>query len=97
MLRDSLVGSSKRCGWARKFTFRALKNTYRIGRPLCLENPRPEGAECSLAESVPSPFHAEPEQNNDAANAIRLAIELLTPKVGAYPVRSGARPPQRQT
>jgi IS4 transposase len=78
MLRDSLAGSSKRCGWARKFTFRALKNTYRIGRPLCLENPRPEGAECSLAESGSSPFHAEPEQfkfltNNFILPALTIA------------------------
>ena len=47
---------------ARKFIFRALPETYRIGRPLCLENPRPEGAEYLLPESAPSPFHAEPTQ-----------------------------------
>src|SRR4051794_25725396 len=63
MPRDSLVGSSRRCGWARKFAFRALTKTHRIGRPLCLENPRPEGAEYSLTESDPSPFHAEPEHS----------------------------------
>ena len=28
---------------AREFAFRALPKTHRIGRPLCLENPRPEG------------------------------------------------------
>ena len=38
--------------WARKFAFRALPKTHRIGRPLCLENPRPEGAEYSLTESA---------------------------------------------
>ena len=31
-------------------------------RPSCLENPRPEGAESTLAENAPSPFHAEPRQ-----------------------------------
>jgi hypothetical protein len=31
-------------------------------RPPCLENPRPEGAEPTLPENVPSPFHAEPRQ-----------------------------------
>jgi len=36
------------------------KKAYRIGRPQCLENPRPEGAECSLTESAPPPFHADP-------------------------------------
>ena len=43
--------------------FALFPNTYRIGRPLCLENPRPEGAEYSLTESDPSPFHAEPEHS----------------------------------
>ena len=41
--------------------FALSPKTYRIGRPLCLENPRPEGAECSLTENATSPFHAEPE------------------------------------
>ena len=27
----------------------------------CLENPRPEGAELTLTENAPSPFHAEPK------------------------------------
>jgi hypothetical protein len=31
-------------------------------RPPCLENPRPEGAESTLTENAPSPFHAEPKQ-----------------------------------
>ena len=43
--------------------FALFPKTHRIGRPLCLENPRPEGAEYSLAESGSSPFHAEPEQH----------------------------------
>ena len=30
-------------------------------RPLCLENPRPGGAESTLTENAASPFHAEPE------------------------------------
>jgi hypothetical protein len=30
--------------------------------PPYLENPRPEGAEPTLAENVASPFHAEPRQ-----------------------------------
>src|SRR5213594_1549040 len=28
-------------------------------RPPCLENPRPEGAESTLTENAPSPFHAD--------------------------------------
>src|SRR2546427_7497041 len=31
-------------------------------RPVCLENPRPAGAESTLTENVASPFHAEPGQ-----------------------------------
>src|ERR1035441_1587448 len=42
--------------------FALYPKTHRIGRPLCLENPRPEGAEYSLTESATSPLHAEPEQ-----------------------------------
>src|SRR5436190_3622791 len=42
-------------------SFALFPKTHRIGRPLCLENPRPKGAECSLTESASSPFHAEPE------------------------------------
>src|SRR5438045_3514766 len=53
---------------ARKFIFRALPETYRIGRPLCLENPRPEGAEYLLPESAPSPFHAEPTHYHHRRN-----------------------------
>jgi len=77
MLRDSLVGSSKRCGWARKFAFRALTRTHRIGRPQCLENPRPEGAECSLTESGSSPFHAEPEHR--PVHRVRIHISNALP------------------
>src|ERR1035441_3800174 len=43
--------------------FAPFPKTHRIGRPLCLENPRPEGAEYLLAESAPAPFHAEPGQS----------------------------------
>src|SRR6266487_413929 len=32
-------------------------------RPPCLENPRPEGAESTLTENAPSPFHAEPRHD----------------------------------
>jgi hypothetical protein len=44
MLRDNLVGSSKRCCWAREFTFRALPKTH-IGSvdPYALKIPAPQG------------------------------------------------------
>src|ERR1700687_3995413 len=32
-------------------------------RPPCLENLRPEGAEPTLTQNVPPPFHAEPRQD----------------------------------
>lgn len=40
--------------------------THRIGRLLCLENPRPEGVEYSLTEGAPAPFHAEPEHTHSS-------------------------------
>ena len=36
-------------------------------RPPCLENPRPEGAESTLTENAPSPFHAEPRQEEGSS------------------------------
>ena len=63
MLRDSLVGLIETMWLGAEVRLSRSQKTYRIGRPLCLENPRPEGAECSLAESDASPFHAEPEHS----------------------------------
>jgi hypothetical protein len=40
--------------------FRALQTNHRIGRPGCLENPRPNRADYSLTENAFSPFPAEP-------------------------------------
>jgi hypothetical protein len=34
--------------------------THRIGRPSCLENPRPKGGIYQLTENALSPFQAEP-------------------------------------
>ena len=34
-------------------------------RPPCLENSRPEGAECTLTGNAASPFHAEPRQSGE--------------------------------
>ena len=60
MPRDNLVGSSRRC-WSAEVCLSRSSQNHRIERPLCLENPRPEGAEYSLTENASSPFHAEPE------------------------------------
>src|ERR1019366_7635066 len=62
MLRDSLVGSSHRCGaaWKRLTLPIISQNTVSGRKTPCLENPRPAGAETSLTENVTSPFQAEP-------------------------------------
>ena len=39
--------------------------SHRTIDPLCLENPRPAGAEPTLTENVASPFHAERRQNKE--------------------------------
>src|SRR5579871_6319072 len=38
---------------------------HRIGRPPCLENPRPKGGILQLTEGARSPFHAEPGQSSN--------------------------------
>jgi hypothetical protein len=53
MLRDNLVGLIE--------PMRSQKQAS-DDRSLCLENPRPAGAESSLTENVTSPFQAEPAQ-----------------------------------
>jgi hypothetical protein len=45
--------------------------------PPCLENPRPEGAESTLTENAPSPFHAEPEQHCMLPDPNRTRLFLL--------------------
>ena len=72
MLRDNLVGliepmlhSARPTPLALRVLRTALPATptrHRTIDPECLENPRPEGAEPSIAENVASPFHAEPRQ-----------------------------------
>jgi hypothetical protein len=57
--------------------FALFPKTHRIGRPLGLENPRPEGAEYSLTESDTSPFHAEPEQTDQANLVSDATINFL--------------------
>jgi hypothetical protein len=60
--------------------FALFPKTHRIGRPLCLENPRPEGAECSLTESASSPFHAEPEHTQK--KLVNVLYEVAHPEGG---------------
>ena len=61
MPRDSLVGSSRRCWRARKFTFRALPQNY-IGSidPHALKIPARRAEFTQLTENALFPFQAEP-------------------------------------
>jgi|SRR5580700_10650638 hypothetical protein len=62
MLRDNLVGLIKPMQISAGTDPLALSIQKQASddRSLCLENPRPEGAESSLTENVTSPFQAEP-------------------------------------
>ena len=46
-----------------KTPFALFSRTDRIGRPRCLENPRPKGGIYHLTENALSPFQAEPGQH----------------------------------
>jgi hypothetical protein len=75
MLRDNLVGLIKpmlSSAGANPLALRTARKKTSDDRPPCLENPRPEGAESTLTENAPSPFHAEPRQ---------VQIEELAPHV----------------
>jgi hypothetical protein len=63
MPRDNRAGSSSQCSAAREpiLSRCALRGkNHRTIDPHALKNPRPAGAESTLAENVASPFHAEP-------------------------------------
>jgi len=65
MLRDNLVGLIEpMLGSAGAYPLALCTEPKQSSddRPPCLENPRPEGAESTLTENAPSPFHAEPKQ-----------------------------------
>jgi hypothetical protein len=64
MLRDNPVGLIEpmfSSAGANPLALCIAKNESSDDRPPCLENPRPEGAESTLPENAPSPFHAEPK------------------------------------
>ena len=66
MLRDNLVGLIEpmlSSAGANPLALRTATKKPSDDRPLCLENPRPEGAESTLMENAASPFHAEPKQS----------------------------------
>jgi hypothetical protein len=63
MLRDNLVGLIEpmfRSAGANPLALCKALRESSDDRPPCLENPRPEGAESTLPENAPSPFHVEP-------------------------------------
>jgi hypothetical protein len=63
MLRDSLVGLIEprhSSAGANPLALCSASDKPSDDRPPCLENPRPAGAESTLTENAPSPFHAEP-------------------------------------
>jgi hypothetical protein len=65
MLRDNpvrLIEPMFSSAGANPLALSITKNHSSDDRPPCLENPRPKGAESTLAENAPSPFHAEPKQ-----------------------------------
>ena len=65
MLRDNLtglIGPMLSSAGVNPLALCIVKNESSDDRPPCLENPRPEGAESTLTENAPSPFHAEPKQ-----------------------------------
>src|SRR4029077_3127834 len=62
MLRDNLVGliePMRNSAGADPLAL-SIQKQASDDRSICLENPRPEGAESSLTENVTSPFQAEP-------------------------------------
>ena len=62
MLRDNLVGliEPMRISAGADPLALSIQKQASDDRSLCLENPRPQGAESSLTENVTSPFQAEP-------------------------------------
>ena len=67
MLRDNLVGLIEpmfSSAGANPLALCIARQEPSDDRPPCLENPRPEGAEFTLTENAPSPFHAEPKHED---------------------------------
>src|SRR6202047_1798020 len=77
MLRDNLVGLIEpmlSSAGAYPLALATARKKPSDDRPPCLENPRPEGAESTLTENAPSPFHAEPKQHH-----IRQSPQIAAP------------------
>src|SRR6266699_6690401 len=80
MLRDNLVGLIEPMlsgAGAYPLALRTNRKQSSDDRPVCLENPRPAGAESTLTENVASPFHAEPGHGKEVV----LTSENLAPQI----------------
>jgi hypothetical protein len=87
MLRDNPVGLIDpmfSSAGANPLALCIARNESSDDRPPCLENPRPEGAELTLTENAPSPFHAEPKhwckpkvQNHFLSGEVRSCIQRM--------------------
>src|ERR1700739_3948568 len=102
MLRDNLVGLIEpMLGSAGAYPLALCTEPKQSSddRPPCLENPRPEGAESTLTENAPSPFHAEPKQldivgvKSSVTGTIAISEKILVeghdvPDGGPYVLKS---------
>src|SRR5271169_6886745 len=61
-----------------KSLFALFPKTHRIGRPSCLENPRPKGGIYQLTENALFPFQAEPGH--------QLNSKINTPPNAQFPI-----------
>jgi hypothetical protein len=87
MLRDNLVGLIEpmfSSAGANPLALCIARQEPSDDRPPCLENPRPGGAESTLTENAPSPFHAEPKHS---VPSVVKAFDLLTEHHGARGLR----------
>ena len=83
MLRDNLVGLIEPMANSAGVGPLALSIQKQASddRSICLENPRPEGAESSLTENVISPFQAEPAQVLMPVAVVHSLVQLRTKKL----------------
>jgi multidrug transporter EmrE-like cation transporter len=85
MLRDNLVGLIEpmlSSAGANPLALPTATKKPSDDRPPCLENPRPEGAELTLTENAPPPFHAEPKHFRPRAILRLIASLARNPYVG---------------
>ncbi len=80
MLRDNLVGLIEPMLSSAGANLLALcteRKRSSDDRPPCLENSRPEGAESTLTENAPSPFHAEPKHSLLRLSSVSILCSVV--------------------